>query len=543
MKIPNAADIKNIDLLAQKKYNIPGIILMENAGRSSKKIIEKYFGSLDGSLEKKKIIVFAGHGNNGGDGLCLARHLGFISLAQVKIFLLSSPDKFKNEAKINLDILQKSGFDITLLTQKNIYTAEKYLPSSSSTPKTKSFRISSSIDELGLQDCDLIIDSIFGIGFHGIMPYFHQKVIESINKSQKTVISIDIPSGINADTGGIETIAVKANLTITMELPKPGLFLPPAVDCTGRLEIVKLGYPPELVNNPKITTNLLEEKDILPLIPSWPASAHKGARGKVLIIAGSKNYIGAPFLAAQAALKSGAGLVNLAIPKSLYSPLAKRVTEVILHPMPETENKSFALSSLEKILKLSEKNDAVLMGPGMSQDNETKILIKNLIKKIKKPLIIDADGLNSLSENMSILKERCYPTLLTPHPGEMARLLNSNADNVQKNRLVVSKQFSKTFKAYLVLKGAYSIISLPDGKQFINPTGNPGMAQAGMGDVLAGMIVSFLGQKLSPADAIKLACFLHGKTGDLLAEKKGPTGFTAKDLTEYLYKTMILLKF
>lgn len=501
MKIPNVADIKNIDLLAQKKYNIPAIILMENAGRSSKEIIEKYFGN----LEKKKIIVFAGHGNNGGDGLCLARHLSFISNSKLKIFLLSNSDKFKNEAKINLNILQKSGFETTVLTQKNIPD---------------------------LQNCDLIIDAIFGIGFSRIMPELHQKVIKSINKSQKTVISIDIPSGINADTGQIETTAIKANLTITMELPKPGLFLPPAVDFVGKLEIARLGYPLELINSQKISTDLLEEKDILSLIPRWPPSTHKGSRGKVLIVAGSKSYVGAPFLAAQAALKSGAGLVELAIPESLYYPLAKRVTEIILHPMPETKNKSFAHTALEKILELAEKNDAVLIGPGISQDDETKALVKNLIEEIKKPLVIDADGLNSLSEDMSILKRRTHTTILTPHPGEMARLLKSTAEEVQKNRLTVSRQFSKEFNTHLVLKGAYSIISLPDGEQFVNPTGNPGMAQAGTGDVLAGIIVSFLGQKLSPANAMKLACFLHGKTGDLLAKKNGPRGWTAKDLTE-----------
>lgn len=499
MKIPNVAGIKNIDSLAQEKYNIPSIILMENAGRSSKEIIEKHFGC----LEKKKTIVFVGHGNNGGDGLCLARHLSFISNSKVKIFLLSSPDKFKNEAKTNLNILQKSGFEITVLTQKNIPD---------------------------LQDCDLIIDAIFGTGFAGTMPNLHQKVIESINKSQKTVISIDIPSGINADTGQIETVAVRANLTITMELPKPGLFLPPAVDFIGKLEIAKLAYPPELINNKKIQVNLLEEKDILPLVPRWSPSTHKGSRGKVLIVAGSKSYVGAPFLAAQAALKSGAGLVELAIPESLYYPLVRRVTEIILHPMPETKNKTFGLSSLGKIMELAKTKDAVLLGPGISQDNETMALARSLIEEIKKPLVIDADGLNSLAEDISILRKRTHTTILTPHPGEMARLLKSTAEDVQKNRLTVSKQFSKEFNTHLVLKGAYSIISLPDGEQFINPTGNPDMAQAGTGDVLSGIIVSFLGQKLSPADTMKLACFLHGRTGDLLTEKK--LGWTAKDLTE-----------
>ncbi|MDD5772251.1 MAG: NAD(P)H-hydrate dehydratase [bacterium] len=514
MKIPFPDEIKNIDHLALKKYNIPGIILMENAGRASNKIINNYFGD----LENKEIIVFAGHGNNGGDGLCLARHFSFISNASLKIFLLSNPAKFKNEAKTNLDILHKSGFDITLLTQKNVSIINKYL-----------------------QDCDLIIDAIFGIGFKGIMPDLHQKVIESINRSQRTVISLDIPSGVDANTGQIETIAVKAYLTITMDLPKPGLFMPPAIDFTGKLEVIKLGFPPELLNNNKILINLLEKKDIKPLIPSWPASTHKGSRGKVLIIAGSKNYIGAPLLAAQAALKSGAGLVELAVPESLYNSLSKRVTEIILHPMPETKNKSFALSSLGKILKLAETKDAVLLGPGMSQDEETIKLINILTEKIDKPLVIDADGLNALSENISILRKRKYPTLLTPHPGEMGRLSKITSNEVQANRLTISRNFAKKHNIYLVLKGAYSIISLPNGEQFINPTGNPGMAQAGMGDVLAGMVVSFSGQKLSPADALKLACFLHGKTGDLLAEKKGITGFTAKDLPENFYKAMRLI--
>lgn len=511
MKIPSPDEIKNIDILALKKYNIPGIILMENAGRSANKAIIDYFGD----LENKKIVIFAGHGNNGGDGLCLARHLNLISNANVKIFLLSTPDKFKNEAKANLDILQKSGFDITVLTKNNISTVNKIL-----------------------RDCDLIIDAIFGIGFKGIMLDFHQKVIKSINKYYKKIISLDIPSGINSKTGQIETIAVKANLTITMELPKPGLFMPPAIDFTGKLEIVKLGYPPALLNNTKILVNLLEEKDIQPLIPSWPVSTHKGSRGKILIIAGSRNYIGAPLLAAQAALKSGAGLVELAVPESLYGSLSKRVTEVILHPMPETKNRSFALSSLENILKLAETKDAVLLGPGMSQDKETTKLINILIKKINKPLVIDADGLNALSENISVLRKRKHTTLLTPHPGEMSRLLKTTSQNVQANRLTLSHNFAIKYHIYLVLKGAYSIISLPNGEQFINPTGNPGMAQAGMGDVLAGMAVSFLGQKLSPADALKLACFLHGKTGDLLAKKKGTAGFTAKEISNSIYLTI-----
>ncbi|MEW6088807.1 MAG: NAD(P)H-hydrate dehydratase [bacterium] len=508
MKIPSSLEIKKIDSLAREKYGIPGILLMENAGRTSKEILEKHFGP----LKNKKIAVFAGRGNNGGDGLCLARHLCFVSNADVKIFLLSNPAKFKNEAKTNLDILLKSGFSITLLTHKNINIINRYL-----------------------HDCEMIIDAIFGIGFHGLMPDLHQKVIELINSSRKNIVSLDIPSGVNASTGQIGAVAVKADLTITMELPKPGLFLPPAIDYAGKLEIAKLGFPPRLTKNPEILIDLLEGKDIKPLIPSWPPSTHKGSRGKALIIAGSKNYIGAPFLAAQAALKSGAGLVELAVPESLYNSLSKRVTEIILHPMPETKNKSLAISSLEKILKLAETKDAVLIGPGMSHDEETIKLIRILTGKIKKPLVIDADGLNALSENISILKKRKYPALLTPHPGEMGRLLKSTSNAVQADRLTISRNFAIKHNIYLVLKGAYSIISLPNGNQFINPTGNPGMAQAGMGDVLSGMIVSFLGQKLSPANALNLACFLHGKTGDLLAEKKGITGFTAKDLMENLY--------
>ena len=499
MKLAGVEEMRFMDRYCIETLGIDEEILMENAALASVSLIRNEIG-----ISGKKFVIFCGTGNNGGDGLAVARllHSGG---GQVKVFLLGDQAKFKGAARTNMSILEKLPVEVFPLT-------------------------SAAAAKKDVAHCDLIIDAIFGTGLDRPVSGLASEVIVLINKSKKKVLSLDIPSGVNGDTGEIMSAAVKADYTVTFGLPKIGNMLYPGFELCGALFVTHISFPTSLTQKSdlKVATN-----DFIAL-PKRSAQAYKGSVGDVLFIAGAASYYGAPYFAAMSFIKSGGGYARLAAPKSMIGKLAVKGREIVYLPQEETAAKSIALSNKKNLLAAAAKVDMVVIGPGLSLDEETKQLVRQLCAEIKKPLLIDGDGLTAIAEDTDILQSRKAATLLTPHLGEMARLAKKPAAEINKNKIPVLQETAKKLNSIIVLKGAHSLIGYPDGNVFVNLTGNAGMASAGSGDVLTGCIAAMYGLGLKPHEATRKGVFLHGLAGDLAADKKGMDGITARDIMEYL---------
>ncbi|MBI5097697.1 MAG: NAD(P)H-hydrate dehydratase [Nitrospirae bacterium] len=529
LKVVTAEEMQQIDRTTIERYGIAGTILMERAGLAvASKINEIFFQGTDNPagaihelpLQKRgnmKIIVLCGGGNNGGDGLVAARILHHQG-KDVEAYLAAKPEDLIGDAKVNYKAAKKFGV--------KIFPVQRFLT-----------------NPLPLTPYPgLIVDALLGTGLNKDVRMPLSDVINKINKLSLPVISIDIPSGISSDTGQIMGCAVKAQVTVTFGLPKRGHYIYPGAEYTGKLYVEDIGFPKKLTGSEKIKVNLPQKEDIISLLPERPRYSHKGTYGHVLLIAGSKGKTGAALMAAKACLRTGAGLVTIGIPESLVSSFQSRVTEEMILPLADKGNGTLSFKSADAILGFIKKQANVLaIGPGLSADVEISELISRLIIGSKVPIVIDADGLNALSGKTGILKKGKAPIILTPHVGEMARLLQKSEVRSQKserklrtiieqNRINTALSFSKQTGTCLVLKGVPTVIAAPDGNAFINSTGNPGMATAGTGDVLTGMISSFLAQRLSPQDASILGVYLHGLTGDFVAQKRGEYSLTASDI-------------
>ncbi len=508
MYLVNAEQMRGIDNHAIKEIGIPGQILMENAGRQVYNIISSiYFNNPSDSNNKINICVLSGTGNNGGDGLVIARHL-FNNSCKVNIVIVGSPAQMQNDTLVNYKILKKS--------KANIIIVKKI----SETKKIVKY----------IKDSNFIIDALLGTGLARNVEGLFAKIIELANNSSKKIISVDIPSGINADTGKVLGTAVRAFHTVTMCLPKRGLFLFPGKEYAGKISVVDISIPYSSINK-KINTNLLLWEGAKKFLPSRPQQAHKGNFGKIFILSGSRDYIGAPVLTSQSALIAGSGLVYVGIPKNLYPILAKKFLEQIPVVLPETENGTISLNALEIINKKikSLKIDCLVIGPGLGINKETGELVKALLSIVKIPIILDADGINSLNGDTSFFKRKNADIVLTPHTGEFSRLTNKEINLIEENRIEAVENFISKYGSVLVLKGMHSLIGYKK-EIYMNLTGNSGMATAGSGDVLTGMIASFIGQKRDIFNAAKLAVFLHGRAGDIAVKKKNEMSILASDI-------------
>ena len=499
MKISSVEEMRFMDRYCIETLGIAEEILMENAALASVHLVQKEIG-----IAGKKTVIFCGTGNNGGDGLAVARllHSGG---GKVKVFLLGDKAKVKGAARTNMAILEKLPVEV--------YTLQKTVEAK----KDAAY-------------CDLIIDAIFGTGLDRPVTGLAADVIALINKSKKKVLSLDIPSGVNGDTGQILGEAVSADYTVTFGLPKIGNMLYPGFELCGKLYVAHISFPLSLTQSGslKIATN-----DYVPL-PGRAAQAHKGSVGDVLFIAGAASYYGAPYFAVMSFMKSGGGYARLAAPASMIGKLAVKGREIVYLPQEETPARSVALKNKEKLLEMAAKTDMVVVGPGLSLEEETTQLVRELAAEIKKPLLIDGDGLTAMAMDVGILRERKSPTILTPHPGEMARLSGKSVAEIDKNKIAILQEAAKNLNSIIVLKGAHSLIGYPEGEVFVNLSGNAGMASAGSGDVLTGCIAAMYGLGLKPQEATRKGVFLHGLAGDLAAEKKGMDGITARDIMEYL---------
>lgn len=512
MKLVTSTEMRNIDNTAINKYFIPGIVLMENAGLA---VVHKIAEIFENNLAGKRIMVFCGKGNNGGDGMVIARHL-INKGVEVKVYLLSSPAEIKGDAAVNLTILQSMGAKIyPIINDKDLHRVE-----------------------ISMMYADLIVDAIFGTGFKGEPKGLIAKIIKLINDSKKLILSVDVPSGLDVDTGKVSGDCINADLTITFGLAKIGLFMEPGCRYCGKVEIADISLPLQLLNSNTISRQLITSQWVKSKLYKRDCDTHKGTYGHVLVLGGSPGMTGAVYLAAAGALRTGAGLVTAAVPRSLNPILEQKLTEAMTRPLPESEKGLLGRDSLEPILDMAEKADTIVIGPGMGISAEGETLLKELLPQLKIPVILDADGLNLFSKitmgSKEFLKQIKTNMIFTPHPGEMARLCRTDSHEIQKDRLVIAENYAKHWGVTLVLKGSKTIVASPKGKTYLNINGNPGMATGGTGDVLAGIIGALLGQKLDMETAAAVGVFLHGYAGDKAAEKLGEYSLTAMDIIDCL---------
>ena len=503
MYLVTSSEMQNMDRQAIESFGLPGMVLMENAGRGATHFLLEQFNG----LENKRIGIVAGRGNNGGDGFVMARYLSQKGI-RVTVYLLSQSTKVSGDAATNLALL--APLDVPVIEM----------------PDQKSF----SAHKTAMLHHDIWIDAILGTGLKSNVKGFFKKVIDFINNSNKPVFAVDIPSGLNSDTGQPCGTCIRAHATATFAFAKTGHILFPGAEYTGNLEIVDIGIPGHIADNVKPLQYLLTPDLIRTLLKPRSPDAHKGDTGHLLVIAGSPGKTGAAAMTAISAMRAGAGLVTLGIPASLNNILEVQVIEAMTHPLPESQDGILNESSFNTIMDLLPDKKCLTIGPGLGTAIETKTLVHRIIQESTKPIVIDADGLNSLIGHTEILKNLNVPVILTPHPGEMARLLNTTAGDVQKDRILCSRNFAKKFNTHVVLKGAGTVIAHPDGRVFINPTGNPGMASGGMGDVLTGIIAGFITQGYSHESAAHAGVYLHGAAADLLKVKSGPFGFLATEV-------------
>ncbi len=500
MKIASRQEIERLDRYASQKLHIPEEILMENAGQSAVSVLALEWGEIRG----RKFVVCCGVGNNGGDGLVVARHL-LSREGIVTVFIIGDPERFSGAAKLNWAILNKLPLAFRLVGK-----AEEMLPE--------------------LSEANVIIDALFGTGLDRDITGLAAQVIRLINEQGKRVLSLDIPSGVNGDTGEIMGCAIRADWTVAFGLPKRGNILYPGFELCGMLLLAPISFPPFLQKTEEIKVALNDNIKL----PRRDRSAHKGSVGNCMVIAGSRSYFGAPLFCALSFLKAGGGYVRLALPKSLLYPLASVGSEIVFLPQEETAAGSIAGSNREDLIRLAEKMDSVIIGPGLSTHPETAGLTRDLAVAIEKPLVIDADALFALAADPAILRKRKIPAVLTPHLGEMSRLIGRPAVEWSHNKIAILQECCDRWGVIIVLKGPHSLIGYPDGRVFVNLSGNPGMATAGAGDVLPGAIAAMYGLGLAWEEAVRKGVNIHGLAGDLAALDKGEDGMTARDILEFL---------
>jgi len=507
MRLVKASEIKEMDRITIHEIGIPGAVLMENAARGATRIFLEHFDPAANS----HVVVICGPGNNGGDGYVMARYLSQAGL-RIIVLVLADLGRISGDALTNLEIIKRMDLDI------------REVPG----PKEwKKIRMS-------LADCDYIIDGILGTGLNAPVRDYYGKVIEDVNASGKPVMAIDIPSGLNADTGGITGVAVRADLTVTFGFPKLGQMLYPGADLVGRLARIDIGIPDSVAERVKAAYQMLEPDDFAELFTEEKKDIHKGARGHLLILAGSTGKTGAATLAALGALRAGAGLVTLGIPKSLNNILETKLTEAMTVPLPETDEGSLALKAKDDIYRLVEGKSALAIGPGLSTNPETSALIREIVTGCELPMVIDADGLNALAGDADAMKGLDAKKILTPHPGEMGRLTGLKSGDVQQDRAGTVYRFAKEHGCCLVLKGARTLVAEPGGKVYLNPTGNPALSSGGSGDVLTGLISGFLARGWPTVSAATAGVYMHGLAADLLAEDMGEVGVLAGELLDVI---------
>jgi hydroxyethylthiazole kinase-like uncharacterized protein yjeF len=507
MKLATPEQMKAIDASAITEYGIPGIVLMENAAIA----VTAEALSMLGSRKDAFVLLIAGSGNNGGDAFAIARQLHSKGVCTA-VYLLGEKAAAAGDAGINLNILEKTGISV-------IEIAGSGLPESL-------------LADLG--KAQLIIDGLFGTGLSRKVDGTAGQVIEMVNASGKPVLSIDIPSGVDGRDGSIKGVCINAAATVTFCLPKIGLVLHPGCEHTGRLVVADISIPPRVLERSNITTEFIDAGCVSKIIPARPANSNKGDFGRVLLVTGSTGMTGSGCLASMAALRSGAGLVYTGVPKSLAPIYGSSLKEPVILPLEDNGSGSLAIECAEQILVQMRRMNVAAIGPGLTASNSISQIVGRIIRESTIPLVLDADALNVIGGDTSILKGVGIQMVLTPHPGEMARLTGLSIHDIQADRIGTAKKFAVDHRVIVVLKGSRTIVALPNGRVFVNSTGNAGMATAGAGDTLTGIIAGLIAQGADAEEAATAGVFLHGLAGDAAAERLGMHGMVAGDILDSL---------
>jgi NAD(P)H-hydrate epimerase len=514
MRILSASEMREVDRITSKRFGIPSLALMENAGAS----VARYCFTKFQNVFPARVLVVCGKGNNGGDGLVAARHLLQQDIL-VDVILLGSYPQVQGDAKSNLDAFIATGVRPTYISTFAEWNEQA----------------------LSIQSPDVVIDAILGTGMSKPLDGFLAHVIEDINVrfSSKFIISIDLPSGLNADSHEINGPSIRADATLTMTAPKVCLAMPPAADSVGKVHVIPIGSPDSLVEE-CATQNLfwLTESQCQFVTERRPANSNKGAFGHVLILAGSVGKTGAAVMSGRSALRMGSGLVTVATSSSAQPMVAASMPELMTYPLAETpegtiDSKAFHVGFRDQVLA---GKSVLALGPGISTHPETQNFARLVVSQCRLPIVIDADGLNAFVDHTDELDGRDRLLVLTPHPGELARLIRTTPQIIQADRKNFAREFAARHNVILVLKGFRTLVAHPDGRLYVCPTGNPGMAKGGSGDVLTGMIAGLLAQfpSIVPEEVVATAVFIHGLAGDYARDKYGEVSMIATDMIECL---------
>ncbi len=521
MMLPTALEMQNLDRCAIDDFGVPGIVLMENAGLGTVKMMEEELGSCHATFA----VIFVGPGNNGGDGLVIARHLHQRGCQPV-IFFLVDPNSLKDDTAVNLNIIHKLKIPFHIVDNSS---------------KVQTIPILCKQFETRGRPCYAVIDAIFGIGLHREITSHFAEAVSIINKldfvRKPPVISVDTPSGLDVDTGEILGICVYADYTATYCCAKPGHYIHGNHSLTGKLTIIDIGIPPEAVQRANITTKLSTPQNVKSIcgVLNRQRLGHKGTHGHILMLAGARGKTGAGILTAKGAQRAGVGLISMCVPHKLNTIFESLLVEAMTLPLPHSSS-FFLDSDTDIILQHTKGKQAVVIGPGIGTAPETAAIVVKLYQTLECPLVLDADALNILAANRDASMEPPGARIFTPHPGELSRLLDKPIDTIQANRLDSAELGcnlfpNKNHETVMVLKGAGTIITSNDGSTVINTTGNPGMGTGGTGDVLSGIIGAFIAQGMTAKDAAVAGTHLHGLAGDMLYQESG-SGFSATEVAD-----------
>ncbi len=502
IKVVTAEEMREKDRFTIEKIGVPGVVLMENAGAAVARVIMRELNGVADPL----VHVICGKGNNGGDGFVIARHL-WNEGVYVRVFCIAPAEQLTGDAKINYTILKNMKMPIEHIGNVT------------------------ELRELEHEPPDILVDALLGTGVRGAAEGFVSEVIDFINHNIETrVVAVDIPSGLDANSAEVAGSAVRADLTVTMALPKRCHVLYRAKNYVGQLYIADIGIPPFVLNMGDVKVEMLEAKDIV--LPFRFPDSHKYECGKVGVLAGSKGYTGAAALAAHAAMKIGAGMVALAVPESINAVMEQKLTEIITRPLPETPHQTIGTESISEIRELVNWCDVLAIGPGLGRSQHVQDAVIEVLKMCDKPVVIDADALFAVANHPEILTEYGNKNwVLTPHLGEFLRFFpDEDKRSLYNYRIERAQDFAKTYGVTLLLKGAPAMVALPDGLVYLNPTGNAGLASGGTGDVLTGFVAGLLAQGFDPDEAAYTANFLHGYTADVILEKETTYTILASDL-------------
>ncbi len=515
MLVLSAKEMAGLDEQTIREVGIPGIVLMENAARGA----ADFFVQVVPDLIDRRITVVAGSGNNAGDGFALAR-IYHSKGARVNVVCLRSPQKLSGDALTNFRVLERIGIPVTVWNEAGDFDAQ-WEP---------------------IRESGAVIDAILGTGLKSEVKGLYRDIIEKLNGLNVPLLAVDVPSGLDATTGLVLGAAVKATATATFGFLKIGHVIERGAELAGQVEVIDIGIPPGLVQSAGIRRYWLSGK----LLSSWieprhPAT-HKGQAGHVCVLSGSPGKTGAAALVCLGAGRAGAGLVTLFIPESLNAILEVKLTETMTLPIAETPQKTPSSAAFQQILDFLQGKQALAIGPGISTNEDTATLVKDLLPNVRCPIVLDADAIAAVSGDPAILRKAEVPLVLTPHPGEMARICHSTVPDVQRNRLETASRFSREYGVVLVLKGHRTVIAAPDGKLAINSSGNPAMASGGMGDTLTGIIAGLLAQGFDAFQAACLGVYVHGAACDRIFDEVSTRGLLATDMLDEVPAVLGLLE-